>query len=182
MKTTLTSIADVIVLEPAIFADDRGFLLESYNQRDLEQSAGIAVRFVQDNHSQSRRGVLRGLHYQLPPVAQGKLMRVVAGEIFDVAVDIRKGSPTFGKWVGQILSAENKKQMWIPAGFAHGFVTLSEIADVLYKVTDYHAPETARSIAWNDPDIGIEWPLPGPPVLSEKDVNAPPFKSADIFS
>ena len=169
MKATPLAIPDVILLEPRVFGDERGFFFESFNQRVFEDAIGHAVQFVQDNHSKSEQGVLRGLHYQLPPKAQGKLVRVVQGEVFDVAVDIRKDSPTFGQWVAEILSAENKKQLWIPAGFAHGFLTLSETAEFLYKTTDYYAPEFERSIAWNDPAIGIDWPINGNPKLSGKD-------------
>ena len=172
MKATPLAIPDVILLEPRVFGDERGFFFESFNQRVFEDAIGHAVQFVQDNHSKSEQGVLRGLHYQLPPKAQGKLVRVVQGEVFDVAVDIRKDSPTFGQWVAEILSAENKKQLWIPAGFAHGFLTLSETAEFLYKTTDYYAPEFERSIAWNDPAIGIDWPLSNTPQLSGKDQQA----------
>ena len=169
MKATPLAIPDVILLEPRVFGDERGFFFESFNQRVFEDAIGHAVQFVQDNHSKSEQGVLRGLHYQLPPKAQGKLVRVVQGEVFDVAVDIRKDSPTFGQWVAEILSAENKKQLWIPAGFAHGFLTLSETAEFLYKTTDYYAPEFERSIIWNDPTINIHWPTDITPQLSAKD-------------
>ncbi|MBW7901203.1 MAG: dTDP-4-dehydrorhamnose 3,5-epimerase [Rhodocyclaceae bacterium] len=169
MKATKLAIADVVLLEPRVFGDERGFFFESYNRQTFREATGVDPDFVQDNHSRSAKGVLRGLHYQLPPKAQGKLVRVIVGEVFDVAVDIRKGSPTFGKWVGEILSAENRRQMWIPPGFAHGFLTLSETAEFLYKTTDYYASAHERCIRWDDADIGIAWPLAGPPVLSAKD-------------
>ena len=169
MKATPLKIPDVVLIEPKVFGDERGYFFESFNQTAFNQTIGYEVQFVQDNHSKSQKGVLRGLHYQLPPKAQGKLVRVIQGEVFDVAVDIRKDSPTFGQWVGVILSAENKRQLWIPAGFAHGFITLSESAEFLYKTTDYYAPEYERCIAWNDPEIGINWPLDQTPVLSDKD-------------
>lgn len=169
MKATHLKIPEVVLIEPKVFGDERGYFFESFNQAAFNQAIGYEVQFVQDNHSKSQKGVLRGLHYQLPPKAQGKLVRVVEGEVFDVAVDIRKDSPTFGQWVGEILSAENKQQLWIPAGFAHGFITLSETAEFLYKTTDYYAPEYERCIAWNDPDIGINWPLDQAPILSDKD-------------
>lgn len=175
MKVVPTNIPDVLMIEPRVFGDERGFFLESYNRRSFREATGIDPEFVQDNHSRSARGVLRGLHYQLDPRAQGKLLRVIAGEIFDVAIDLRKDSKTRGQWVGEILSAENRKQFWIPPGFAHGFFTLSEVAEVLYKATDYYAPEYERCIAWNDPKIGIDWPLTVPPVLSEKDRQGMPF-------
>jgi dTDP-4-dehydrorhamnose 3,5-epimerase len=169
MKATPLNIPDVILIEPKVFGDERGYFYESFNQALFNQAIGYDVQFVQDNHSKSQKGVLRGLHYQLPPKAQGKLVRVIQGEVFDVAVDIRQGSPTFGQWVGEILSAENKRQLWIPEGFAHGFITLSETAEFLYKTTDYYAPEYERCIAWNDPKIGINWPLDQAPILSSKD-------------
>jgi dTDP-4-dehydrorhamnose 3,5-epimerase len=169
MKATPLKIPDIVLIEPKVFGDERGYFFESFNQAAFNQAIGYEVQFVQDNHSKSQKGVLRGLHYQLPPKAQGKLVRVVQGEVFDVAVDIRKDSPTFGQWVGVILSAENKRQLWIPAGFAHGFITLSESAEFLYKTTDYYAPEYERCIAWNDPEIGINWQLDQTPVLSDKD-------------
>jgi dTDP-4-dehydrorhamnose 3,5-epimerase len=174
MKVTPLAIPDVLLIEPKVFGDDRGFFFESFNQQSFNEAIGLDVNFVQDNHSKSAKNVLRGLHYQLPPKAQGKLVRVVAGEVFDVAVDVRKGSPTFGQWVGQVLSAENKLQMWVPAGLAHGFLVLSSSAEFLYKTTDYYAPEYERSIAWNDPALAIEWPLTGgAAVLSAKDAIAP---------
>lgn len=169
MKATRLTIPDVILLEPKVFGDDRGFFFESYNRAAFKEATGLDPDFVQDNHSRSVKGVLRGLHYQLPPKALGKLVRVVAGEVFDVAVDIRKGSPTFGQWVGEVLSAENKRQMWVPPGFAHGFLTLSETADFLYKTTDYYSVEHERCIRWDDPGINIDWPSDQLPLLSEKD-------------
>jgi dTDP-4-dehydrorhamnose 3,5-epimerase len=168
MKAIPTAIPDVLILEPQVFGDSRGFFYESYNERKFQQATGLTPHFVQDNHSRSLQGVLRGLHYQVQH-AQGKLVRVVAGEVFDVAVDIRRGSKTFGQWVGVNLSADNKRQMWIPAGLAHGFLVLSESAEFLYKTTDYYAPEHERCILWNDPQLGIEWPLAGEPILSAKD-------------
>jgi len=169
-QVTSTAIADVLILEPKVFGDARGFFFESYNENDFKQATGLDVKFVQDNHSRSAKGVLRGLHYQLPPHAQGKLVRCVRGAVFDVAVDIRKSSPTFGKWVGVELSEENHRQFWIPPGFAHGFVTLTDTADFLYKTTDYYAPSCDRGIAWNDAAIGIDWPeLSLSPLLSAKD-------------
>lgn len=180
MKVEPTSLPDVLLIEPRVFGDERGFFFESYNQRMLEQQAGIREQFVQDNHSRSARNVLRGLHYQIRQ-PQGKLVRVVAGEVFDVAVDVRKSSPTFGKWAGFILSAENKRMAWIPAGFAHGFVVLSEYAEFLYKTTDYWAPEHERCIRWDDPEIGIAWPFQGEPTLSAKDLAGKPLREAEVF-
>ena len=177
MKVTALAIPDVLLIEPKVFGDDRGFFFESFNQQAFNAATGLDSDFVQDNHSKSAKNVLRGLHYQLPPKAQGKLVRVVAGEVFDVAVDIRKGSPTFGQWVGKVLSAENKLQMWIPAGLAHGFLVLSDSAEFLYKTTDYYAPEYERSIAWNDPALAIDWPIQGFPSLSSKDAVAPPLSA-----
>lgn len=171
MKITPLAIPDVLLIEPKVFGDERGFFYESFNQQAFNAATGLDPQFVQDNHSKSARNVLRGLHYQLPPKAQGKLVRVIAGEVFDVAVDIRKDSPTFGKWVGEFLSADNKRQMWIPPRLAHGFLVLSETAEFLYKATDYWAPELERGICWNDPDLAIAWPLTGEPVLSAKDVH-----------
>lgn len=169
MKVTQTAIADVLLLEPKVFGDTRGFFFESFNAKVFEEATGVKTNFVQDNHSKSARGVLRGLHYQVEN-PQGKLVRVIQGEVFDVAVDIRSGSPTFGKWVGQLLTADNKHQLWIPAGLAHGFLVLSETAEFLYKTTDYYAPAHERCIAWNDPDLAIEWPDLGfTPNLSAKD-------------
>ena len=169
MQATRLSIPDVILFTPKVFGDERGFFFESFNLQTFEQLTGLKQNFVQDNHSKSQKGVLRGLHYQVQPKAQGKLVRVVQGEVFDVAVDIRKNSPTFGQWVGASLSAENKQQLWVPEGFAHGFVTLSETAEFLYKTTNYYAPECERCIAWDDEAIGISWPLSEAPVLSSKD-------------
>lgn len=169
MKVTATAIADVLLLEPKIFGDDRGFFFESFNARVFAQATGLNVTFVQDNHSKSARHVLRGLHYQIQQ-AQGKLVRVVSGEVFDVVVDVRPESPTYGKWVGEILSAHNHRQMWVPPGLAHGFLVLSENAEFLYKTTDYYAPEFERCIAWNDKKLNIDWPLSGAtPSLSAKD-------------
>lgn len=180
MILTRLSIPDLFLIEPKIFGDDRGFFFESFNSKTFNNAIGRDVTFVQDNHSKSSKNVLRGLHYQLPPQAQGKLVRVTQGEVFDVAVDIRKNSPTFGQWVGEILSAENKKQLWIPEGFAHGFLTLSDTAEFLYKTTDYYAPELETSIIWNDETLGINWPLieGAPPILSEKDRAAKSFKDS----
>ena len=168
MNVTPTAIPDVLLLEPKVFGDSRGFFFESFNQRVFDASAGAPVRFVQDNHSRSGRGVLRGLHFQTRH-PQGKLVRVVAGGVFDVAADIRPDSPTFGRWVGVELTADNRRQLWIPPGLAHGFLVLTESAEFLYKTTDYYAPEHERCIAWNDPGLGIEWPLAAAPVLSAKD-------------
>ena len=178
---TPTAIADVLVLEPKVFGDARGFFFESFNQRDFEAATGMACSFVQDNHSKSARGVLRGLHYQIKH-PQGKLVRVVQGEVFDVVVDLRRASPTFGKWVGEVLSADNKRQMWVPPGFAHGFVVLSESAEFLYKTTDYWYPEHERSLLWNDPALGIRWPLEGPPQLAAKDADAMPLARCECFA
>lgn len=180
MKATPLRIPDVFLLEPRVFGDDRGFFYESFNQRAFESAIGKSVDFVQSNHSRSAHNVLRGLHYQIQH-AQGKLVRVVAGEVYDVAVDIRRSSPTFGHWVGEILSAENKKQLWIPAGFAHGFVVLSDSAEFLYNTTDYWAPEFERCIVWNDPTLGIAWPIIGEPVLSEKDARGTQFTAAEVY-
>jgi dTDP-4-dehydrorhamnose 3,5-epimerase len=177
MKATPTKIADVFLLEPKVFGDERGFFFESFNHQVFEQATGVKTAFVQDNHSKSAKGVLRGLHYQAQN-AQGKLVRVTQGAVFDVAVDIRRDSPTFGQWVGEILSAENKRQLWVPAGLAHGFLVLSETAEFLYKTTDYYAPEHERCIAWNDPTLAIEWPLEGTqPRLSAKDQVGSAFAS-----
>jgi dTDP-4-dehydrorhamnose 3,5-epimerase len=182
MNLICTAIPDVLIVEPRVFGDNRGFFYESFNQRAFEEKIDTGFEFVQDNHSRSARHVLRGLHYQIQQT-QGKLVRVVAGSVYDVAVDIRQGSPTFGHWVGVILSDENKCQLWVPPGFAHGFLVLSEFADFLYKTTDYYAPQHERTILWNDPDIGIDWPLEGvEPVLSEKDQNGKPLKKADVFT
>jgi dTDP-4-dehydrorhamnose 3,5-epimerase len=175
VNATPLAIPDVIRFEPRVFGDERGFFFESFNARVFEEATGRSANFVQDNHSLSRKGVLRGLHYQAAPHAQGKLVRVVRGEVFDVAVDIREGSPTFGKWVGEVLSAENKRQLWIPKGFAHGFLTLSAEAEFLYKTTDFYAPEAERCILWNDPDLALAWPQTVTPVLSAKDALGDPF-------
>ncbi len=173
MKVTPLAVPDVLLIEPKVFGDARGFFFESFNQRAFNEVTGLDVQFVQDNHSRSVRHVLRGLHYQLPPYAQGKLVRAVVGEVFDVAVDLRPDSPTLGRWAGAVLSAENKRQMWVPPGFAHGFLVLSEAAEFLYKTTDYYAPEYERSIRWDDPDLGIDWPLDGAiPQMSGKDAGA----------
>ena len=177
MRCTPTAIPDALILEPKVFGDDRGFFYESYNQQAFQAATGLDVTFVQDNHSKSARNVLRGLHYQVEQ-PQGKLVRVVQGEVFDVAVDIRKGSKTFGLWVGQILSAENKKQLWVPPGLAHGFVVLSDTAEFLYKTTDYYAPAHERCIAWNDPDLAIDWQMQGEPLLSAKDAAGVAFRDA----
>lgn len=181
MNATRLAIPDVIVFEPRVFGDDRGFFFESFNQKVFEEVVGRSVSFVQDNHSRSVKGVLRGLHYQIQQ-SQGKLVRVSHGEVFDVAVDLRKSSATFGKWVGAHLSAENKKQMWVPEGFAHGFVVLSESAEFLYKTTDYWAPEHERSLAWNDPTVAIEWPISEQPALSAKDQTAASLQEAEVFA
>ena len=181
MQVIHTAIPDVLLIEPRVFGDERGFFYESYNEREFGKIAGRIPNFVQDNHSKSAKNVLRGLHYQIKQ-PQGKLVRVIAGEVFDVAVDIRKSSPTFGKWVGEILSAENKRMLWVPEGFAHGFLVLSETAEFLYKTTDYWAPEHERSILWNDPDLAIDWPLAGQsPLLSNKDREAKRFMDAELF-
>ena len=179
MKVQSTQIPGVLIVEPTVFGDDRGFFLESFNEREM-RNIGIDAHFVQDNHSHSQRNVLRGLHYQINQ-SQGKLVRVVSGEVFDVAVDVRRDSPTFGKWVGVELSAENKRMFWLPPGLAHGFVVLSESADFLYKVTDYYAQEFERTILWNDPDLGIDWPLAGQPILSAKDAAGKFFDEAEVF-
>ena len=184
MKATRTAIPDVVLLEPKVFGDARGFFLESFNQRVFREATGVDAHFVQDNHSRSARGVLRGLHYQLKQ-PQGKLVRVVRGSVFDVAVDVRRSSPTFGRWVGVELSEQNQHQLWVPPGFAHGFLVLSESADFLYKTTEYYAPEHERCIAWNDPAIGVEWPLAATalaaPLLSTKDAAAPVLGQADVL-
>lgn len=179
MQVIETSLPGVLILEPRVFGDERGFFFESYNKQALEK-AGITAEFVQDNHSLSVRHVLRGLHYQIKQ-PQGKLVRVIQGEVFDVAVDIRRSSRHFGRWVGFNLSAENKRVAWIPPGFAHGFLVLSELAEVLYKTTDYWAPEHERCISWNDPDLAIDWPLQGEPTLSAKDKLGHPLKRAELF-
>jgi dTDP-4-dehydrorhamnose 3,5-epimerase len=179
MKVQSTQIPGVLIVEPTVFGDDRGFFLESFNEREM-RTIGIDAHFVQDNHSRSQRNVLRGLHYQISQ-PQGKLVRVVSGKVFDVAVDVRHDSPTFGKWAGVELSAENKRMLWMPPGLAHGFVVLSDSADFLYKATDYYAQEFERTIFWNDPDLAIEWPLAGQPILSSKDAAAKTFRDAEVF-
>ena len=181
MKVINTQIPDVRVIEPNVFEDERGFFYESFNHKKFEEAIGRKITFAQDNHSKSRKGVLRGLHFQLPPHAQGKLVRVVQGEAFDVAVDIRKSSPTYGRWVAETLSAENKKQLWIPEGFAHGFLTLSETAELLYKTTDYYASENERSIRWDDLSINVDWNSDSAPLVSVKDAEANDFKKAEVF-
>ncbi|MGK2945275.1 MAG: dTDP-4-dehydrorhamnose 3,5-epimerase [Desulfuromonadales bacterium] len=181
MNIIKTDIPDVLIIEPKVFGDERGFFYESFNQKAWEETTGLKTRFVQDNHSRSVKGVLRGLHYQLPPAAQGKLVRALVGEIFDVAVDIRKTSPNFGKWVGHKLSAENKLQMWIPEGFAHGFLTLSPFAEVSYKATNYYSPGSERGIRWNDASLAINWPVSIDRSLSDKDATAPLFQDSDLF-
>ena len=184
MQSIPTAIDGVLILEPRVFGDARGFFMESYNRRAFAQATGLDIDFVQDNHSRSRRGVLRGLHYQVQQ-PQGKLVRVTQGAVFDVAVDIRQGSPSFGRWVGVELSADNQRQLWVPAGMAHGFLVLSESADFLYKTTDYYAPEHERCIAWDDPAIGIDWPLAAhgiaAPLLSDKDRAGVPLAAAELF-
>ena len=176
MKVTASKIPDVKLIEPEVFEDGRGYFFESFNQKKFNELTGLDITFVQDNHSKSVMGTLRGLHYQLPPKAQGKLVRVIQGEVFDVVVDIRKSSPTFGQWVGEILSADNKKQLWIPEGFAHGFMTLSDTAEFAYKTTNYYAPELEQCIAWDDPTLGIHWPLGAALVkISIKDKLGRPF-------
>jgi dTDP-4-dehydrorhamnose 3,5-epimerase len=179
MKVQSTQIPEVLIVEPTVFGDDRGFFLESFNEREM-RNIGIDAHFVQDNHSRSQRNVLRGLHYQISQ-PQGKLVRVVSGKVYDVAVDVRRDSQAFGKWVGVELSAENKRMLWMPPGLAHGFVVLSESADFLYKATDYYAQEFERTILWNDPDLAIEWPLAGQPILSSKDAAAKTFREAEVF-
>jgi dTDP-4-dehydrorhamnose 3,5-epimerase len=180
MKVTPTTIPDVRLIESRVFSDDRGFFFESWNARAFED-AGIGAVFVQDNHSRSRRGVLRGLHYQIEH-AQGKLVRCVAGEVYDVAVDLRRSSPTFGRSVGVALSADNARMLWVPPGFAHGFVVLSDAADFLYKTTDYWHPEHERTLLWNDPALGIDWPLSGAPVINTKDAAGTPLAAADVYA
>jgi dTDP-4-dehydrorhamnose 3,5-epimerase len=183
MKATPTRLPEVLLLEPRVFGDERGFFFESYNRRAFNEAVGCEVDFVQDNHSRSARGVLRGLHYQIPPHAQGKLVRVTTGRVFDVAVDVRRSSPRFGQWVGVELSAENHRQLWIPPGFAHGFVVQTDSADFLYKATNYYSPQAERAVAWNDLTIGIEWPDLGMvPTLSAKDGIAPTLGAAECFA
>lgn len=181
MQVTPTLLPEVLIVEPKVFGDTRGFFFESFNERAFRQASGLAVNFVQDNHSRSAQWVLRGLHFQLKQ-PQGKLVRVVRGSVFDVAVDLRRSSPTFGRWIGVELSEANHRQLWIPPGFAHGFLVTSESADFLYKTTDYYAPEHERCIAWNDPAIGIEWPLAAPPVLSGKDQRGQSLAQAEVYA
>ena len=181
MKVTPLNIPDVLLIEPQVFGDDRGFFFESFNQNKFEEAMGKKINFVQDNHSKSLRGVLRGLHYQLPPKAQGKLVRVIQGKVFDVAVDLRQSSPTFGKWIGEILSADNKKQIWIPEGFAHGFVTLSNTAEFLYKTTDFYSPADQVCLIWDDKTLDIQWPFNFKPDLSSKDLIGKSFLDAPYF-
>ena len=181
MDVIQTPISDVLIIEPKVFGDERGFFLESFNEKKFEQETGVATRFVQDNHSRSAKNVLRGLHYQIEQT-QGKLVRVVLGEVYDVAVDIRKSSPTFGQWTGCLLTGANHRQLWIPPGFAHGFVVLSETADFLYKTTDYYAPQHERTILWNDSQLNIDWKLKGEPVLSAKDRAGTPLEQAEVFA
>ena len=180
MHVIPTAIAGVLLIEPKVFGDERGFFFESFNERAFAEATGMAPRFVQDNHSRSVRNTLRGLHYQIRQ-AQGKLVRVVAGEVFDVVVDLRRSSPTFGRWIGERLSAENKKMMWIPAGLAHGFSVLSEYSDFLYKTTDYWAPQHERTLLWNDPELGVAWPLTGEPILAAKDKAGKRLSEAEVF-
>lgn len=181
MQIQKTDVPDVLIIEPKVFGDDRGFFYESFNERRFAELAGINPRFVQDNHSRSAKNVLRGLHYQIKQ-PQGKLVRVISGEVFDVAVDLRRSSPTFGHWVGATLSAANKRQMWIPEGFAHGFVVTSDSAEFLYKTSDYWAPEFERSVRWDDPTIGIRWPIQCMPILSTKDLAGIPLADAETFT
>jgi dTDP-4-dehydrorhamnose 3,5-epimerase len=182
MNIIKTALEGVLILEPKVFGDERGFFMESFNQRVFDEAVGRHVEFVQDNHSRSARGVLRGLHFQLPPHAQGKLVRVTQGSVFDVAVDLRKSSPTFGRWVGVELSGSNHRQFWIPAGFAHGFLVTSDSADFLYKTTDYYAPQAEGAVRWDDPAVGVQWPLDGrQPQLSPKDAQAPLWAQAAHF-
>jgi dTDP-4-dehydrorhamnose 3,5-epimerase len=180
MKAIATGIPEVFILEPKVFGDDRGYFFESYNRRAFHEATGVDPQFVQDNHSKSARNVLRGLHYQVKN-AQGKLVRVTAGEVFDVVVDLRRSSPTFGKWEGVTLSAANRRMLWVPEGFAHGFVVTSESAEFLYKTTDYYAPGHERSLLWNDPALGIAWPIEGMPLLKPGDANGTPFAAAETF-
>ncbi|MGA7812175.1 dTDP-4-dehydrorhamnose 3,5-epimerase [Caballeronia sp.] len=181
IQVTTSALRDVKIIEPKVFGDTRGYFYESFNEREFAEQVGVDVRFVQDNHSRSAKGVLRGLHYQIEH-AQGKLVRVMEGEVFDVAVDIRKSSPDFGKWTGLHLSAENRRQVWVPPGFAHGFVVLSEAAQFLYKTTDYWYPEHERSIVWNDPEIGIDWSIDFEPLLAAKDAAGKRLSQADHFA
>ena len=180
MKITHTEIPDLLIIEPNVFGDSRGFFFESYNEKKFMEMTGLQVAFVQDNHSRSKKHVLRGLHYQIQQ-PQGKLVRVISGKVFDVAVDIRRSSPTFGKWVGELLTAENKKQIWVPPGCAHGFLVLSDDAEFLYKTTDYWAPEHERCIRWNDPVLNVQWPITVNPLVSEKDRKGVFFQDAEVF-
>jgi dTDP-4-dehydrorhamnose 3,5-epimerase len=181
MQVVPTELPGVLILEPKVFGDDRGFFFESYNRRTFHKATGVDTEFVQDNHSRSRKNVLRGLHYQVRQ-SQGKLVRVTAGEVWDVAVDLRRGSPHFGRWAGFTLSAESRRMAWIPPGFAHGFLVVSESADVLYKATDYYAPEHERTLLWNDAQLGISWPLAGAPILTDKDRRGTPLAAAEVFA
>lgn len=180
MNITPTELPEVFIIEPKVFADARGFFYESWNRRAFRESTGLDLEFVQDNHSRSAKNVLRGLHYQIAR-AQGKLIRCTLGEVFDVAVDLRRSSPSFGLWVGVTLSADNKRMAWVPPGFAHGFAVLTDVAEILYKATDFYAPEHERSLAWNDPDLDIEWPLDGEPILSPKDASALRLRDASVY-
>ena len=180
MNVVTPTIPDVLILEPKVFGDDRGYFFESFNERTFAEKTGVSAHFVQDNHSRSARNVLRGLHYQIRQ-PQGKLVRVTAGEIYDVAVDLRRSSPTFGKWTAAVLSASNRKMCWVPAGFAHGFIVVSDHAEVQYKTTDYWAPQHERCIIWNDRDLAIPWPVKGEPILSQKDRTGLPLKEAELF-
>lgn len=180
MNIIPTKIPDILIIEPRIFEDDRGFFYESYNEKAFAEKIGADIHFVQDNHSRSTKNVLRGLHYQIQQ-PQGKLVRVVVGAVFDVAVDLRKSSSTFGQWVGCLLSAENKRQLWVPAGFAHGFCVMSDMAEFLYKTTDYYAPNYERCVLWNDPDLAIDWPLTTDPIVSTKDLAGQPIETAEVF-
>jgi dTDP-4-dehydrorhamnose 3,5-epimerase len=182
MEAEALAIPGLLVVTPTLFGDDRGFFMERYNRAVFTRAIGHEVDFVQDNHSRSERGVLRGLHFQLPPHPQAKLVSVLAGEIFDVAVDIRRSSPTFGRWQGVVLSAENRRQLWVPEGFAHGFLVLSDCADVLYKTSGYYAPASDRAIAWNDPALAIDWPLDAAPTLSSRDSAAPMLADVEVFA
>jgi dTDP-4-dehydrorhamnose 3,5-epimerase len=181
MKVTALAIPEVLLIEPTVFGDDRGFFFESFNQARFNEAVGREVSFVQDNHSRSAKGVLRGLHYQVNQ-PQGKLVRVIEGEVFDVSVDLRQNSPTFGKWVGEILSAENKRQLWVPEGFAHGFLVISDSAQFLYKTTDFYSPQNERAVIWNDATLNIDWPLTTTPILSQKDAAASTLETAELFS
>ena len=180
MQITPTGIADVLLVEPQVFGDSRGFFFESFNEREWHKQTGLSTRFVQNNHSRSQKNVLRGLHYQIQH-PQGKLIRTVVGEIFDVAVDLRENSATFGKWVGEYLSGDNKKSLWVPEGFGHGFIVLSDVAEVVYNATDFYEPEYERCILWNDEDLKIAWPLDGAPIISEKDQQGKSFRNADVY-